>query len=63
MQHRNRALELRLHGRAARSREIHLAELAPACRRIVFVGEERLSEESGDDRAKKSTLFIDVSPS
>jgi hypothetical protein len=50
MQHRHRALELRLHGRAARSREIHLAELCLAAGRIVFVSEKGLSEESGDNR-------------
>jgi len=50
MQHRHRALELRLHGRAARSREIHLAELALSGCCIVFVSEKRLSEESGDNR-------------
>jgi len=42
MQHRHRALELRLHGRAARSRETHLAELALAASggRIVFMSKK-----------------------
>ena len=46
VQHRHGALELRLHGRAARSREIHLAELALAATggRIVFVSQKRPGE-------------------